>query len=153
MRSSIVVAALFLGCVSADVPRPFPYGRAFADCGPADGPSVRIHLANRPLPDDLLAAPSRPYLDLVINRSISEAGGRTYPVDEEGRGASGTSQAQVCAENRECVSAGSGRIRLDRAPAGGGARLEGRYELTMPDGAIVSGRFSATWIEHSPMCG
>jgi hypothetical protein len=153
MRLGPVVIALLLACSpSPDDVSPFPFGRAHADCGPADGPAVRIQLAASQLPGDLSVPVPRPSLDLVLNAGLTDASGRSFLIDPEGRGQRASAHAVLCGEDGHCVSARSGRVRLDsvREPP---AEISGTYDVTLDDGSRHSGRFTAPWIAFSPMCG
>ena len=149
----IAVTALLLACSPGpEGASPFPFGRAHADCGPADGPAIRIQLANAELPGDLSVPPQRPSVNLVLNAGLSDASGRSFLIDSEGRGQHRTAHAVLCETGGHCVSAKSGRVRLDsvREPP---AEIRGTYDVTLDDGSRHSGRFTAAWIAFSPMCG
>lgn len=148
----IATTALLLACSPSPDLSPFPYGRAHADCGPADGPAVRIQLATAQLPEDLSVPPQRPSLDLVLNAGLTDARGQSFLIESEGRGQRATAHAVLCREDGHCGSAESGRVRLDsvREPP---AEIRGTYDVTLDDGSRHSGRFTAAWIAFSPMCG
>ena len=146
-------ALLVLACGAGESDStPFPFGRAHADCGPADGPAVRIQLASSALAADLAVPAPRPSLELVLNSTITGAGDRSFLIESEGRGVASTAHGILCEANGHCVSAKSGRIRLDHV-AGSPSEITGTYDVTLEDGARHSGRFKAAWVAFSPMCG
>ena len=149
----ILLATVLLACSqSPDGVSPFPFGRAHADCGPADGPTVRIQLGANPLSPDLAVPAARPHLELVLNASLTEAGGKSFLIDPEGRGRAGTAHAVFCAESGDCAPLTSGRIRLEQVE-NSPSEVTGSYDVTDAEGTRVSGRFTAAWIGFSPMCG
>jgi hypothetical protein len=148
-----VAAMLVLACGAGESDStPFPFGRAHADCGPADGPAVRIQLASSALAGDLAVPAPRPSLDLVLNSTLTSASGRSFLIESEGRGVASTAHGILCAANGHCVSAKSGRVRLDNV-SDSPSEITGTYEVTLEDGARHSGRFKAAWVAFSPMCG
>ena len=153
MRPRLIATALLLACSPSpdDVP-PFPFGRAHADCGPADGPAVRIQLGTNPSSPDLAIPASRPHLELVLNAALTEAGGQRFLIDPEGRGRNATAHAGFCGESGDCAPAASGWIRLDPV-SNPPSEIRGTFDVELPDQTRLSGRFTAAWIAFSPMCG
>jgi hypothetical protein len=153
MRPTLLATVLLLACSqSPDGVAPFPFGRAHADCGPADGPAVRIQLGANPLSPDVAVPAARPHLELLLNAALTEAGGKSFLIYPEGRGRNATAHAVFCAESGDCAPAASGRIRLDPV-TNSPSEISGTFDLMFPDQTRLSGRFTAAWIAFSPMCG
>jgi hypothetical protein len=129
----------------------FPFARAHRECGPADGPAIRIQLSTREMPLTLREQPVGSYLDLLVNASMTDASGRRFLVDPEGRGRSGSSHAYRCNGASDCTPFRSGTVRLDRLQ--GDSLLTGRYQLEVGNGRRMVGRFRALWIEVPLLCG
>lgn len=150
MRPSLMVF-LFACAPAAQDQEEFPFARAHRECGPADGPAIRIQLSTLEMPPTLREQPAGAYLDFVVNASITEAPGRRFLVDPEGRGRSGSSHAYRCDDASDCQPFRSGTVRLDRLQ--GDSLLPGRYQLEAGNGRRMTGRFRAHWIEVPLLCG
>lgn len=149
MRPAVMV--LLLACAPATAAlQEFPFARAHRECGPADGPAIRIQLSRVEMPPDVREPPAGPYLDLLINGSITEVSGRRFLLDPEGRGRSGSSHAYRCAAPGDCAPARSGTVRLDGLQAD--SLLTGRYELELDDADRITGSFRARWIQVPLVC-
>lgn len=133
----------------------FPHGTAHADCGPADGPAIRVVLGVARIGDQPHATPAPPSLTLSIYSGIGPALRRETRIESPGRGRALTGSAEWCDHDGACRTALSGRVKLRelRAPVHGDTTLSGEYDLRMSSGVRQSGRFSARWLSYVPMCG
>lgn len=153
-HTSLAFAALVATCGSTQRPLVYPHGVAHADCGPADGPAIRIVLSPREPPLDPYTLPDGPFVELLINDGVSRAVGRTFDVDARGRGGGRTGFARRCGAPDDCQTAVEGMIRITAHPTREGrTTLEGSIDLQFGARDSVAGRFVATWVTHRAMCG
>jgi hypothetical protein len=143
---AVLQLAWLAGCHNEVEPMGPAYSFAWArpDCGPADGPAVRIVLANVEPPDSLVDPV--PHLAFYLYTGVDNVNGRAFslrPDEHEG-------SAQYCRAAGECSMATDGRIRFTDVVAG--SHLSGTYDSTLPSGERQSGRFRATWRDRQVFC-
>lgn len=133
----------------------YQFGIAHPDCGPADGPAVRLALSRALVAHEPHARPAPPSLTLVVNGSLGRALRSRVLIDAEGRGRAMTGQAERCDSTGACERGVSGWIRLRQflAPAAGDTSLTGEYQIELPDGRREAGEFRVRWVRWAPLCG
>jgi len=133
----------------------YEFGVAHRDCGPADGPAVRLALSQAPVALEPHASPAPPSLTLMVNASLGRALRGRVRIEPEGRGRALTGLAERCEPTGECERGVSGWIRLRefRAPAAGDTSLTGEYQIDRPDGRRETGDFRVRWVGSAPLCG
>lgn len=149
-RQVIVSLALLLGCTSENdlsLPSPpngYPTAYATRDCGPADGPAVRLYLAAEP--SEALPPPV-PFIDVAIWQGVSAVADNRF----EWSGVSSEGNARRCGAADACEAAS--QVRLQFRPLGADSSLAGTMTLTFPDGSTVAGGFNAAWRPRTMLCG
>ena len=121
----------------------FSHSVATFQCGPADGPATAILLARDPIEG---LDPSRPYVRVVIQRQASALPGTAWIVGSM----LGDVSAVYSTASGATEQARSGTVRITSVAAQ--ERVEGNVELRFPS-HVVSGGFSAPWIESFILCG
>jgi hypothetical protein len=122
---------------------PLAHAAARQTCAPWDGPAVSIVLAG----DSLAAeAPSPPYVEFRIYRSVERLSGRTLRFS----GTSSDSGSVVnCSADGPCeFTEGEIDFRAVRVPAD----LTGRYRVLVA-GRWMTGAYRARWLARREMCG
>lgn len=133
----------------------YGHGAAHPDCGPADGPAVRVALSHTLVGDGPHVVPAPPSLTLMVFASVGRALRGEVSIDPAGRGRSMTGSAEYCTADGRCDRAVAGWIRFRElvSPANGDTVLTGRYQIELSDGTGESGGFRARWIRWAPLCG
>ena len=146
MRSLLLVSLLSLGGCAAeageDPGKVWKYAEARPDCAPWDGAATTVLLSDAVITPD----PARPYLRISAWVGLPA---QEIRADVETSGSGGMS-AGWCESGDSCTYADRGWVRL--RPAGG--KLNGEYQLHLPDGRALAGSFSATVIPQPQLlCG
>ena len=119
------------------------------DCGPADGPALRMVLdGNRgTIPCDdggvhlvalylFASLPTTAPATLTVGSDYSAGGSATYCPDYT---------------VESCLNAASGTVEFTTYTHDSAAA--GTFTFTLADGTIVTGPFDASWCANSPLCG
>jgi hypothetical protein len=145
--TATVTAILLAACAEAAVPTPPPgYGFAYAtpDCGPTDGPAVRVFL----VPAEVrLWPPSGARVEIAVWRAVSRLPGS----DILWSSATNLGWAGRCDELDQCENATEAHVTFRDFAAD--STLPGTLDLWFGDGSRVTGGFSAVWHSASPICG
>ena len=139
VSSFVGLLALLAGCDQFGPGPALSHAAAWFTCGPADGPVTAIVLANEPV---RLAEPSYPFVEIMIQESVSAIGGRTWSLTGDTAFAS-----YVTRLHREPVTAGTVTITsVDNAKTVKGS-LSAHF-----GSRIVTMDFTAPWLENPVLC-
>jgi len=142
-----VAAGLLAACAEASIPAPpTGYGFAYAtrDCGPADGPAVRLFL----VPQEVtLWPPSGARVEVAVWRATTQLPG----ADLVWSGATNLGWAGRCDDVAQCEAATDARVTFRGFAAD--STLTGSVDLGFGDGSRVTGGFNAVWHPATPICG
>jgi len=147
LATAVAAAMLLAACSDASVPAPpAGYGFAYAtpDCGPADGPAVRIFLVGE---EAALWPPTGARLEVAVWRGAAELPG----ADLSWSGATSLGWAGRCDDAGQCDAATDVRVQFRSFAAD--STLTGSLDLGFADGSRVTGGFGATWHSATPICG
>ncbi len=123
---------------------------AFSDCAPWDGAATTIFFA------DSLNLPQRqasyPHLWVSLYRPAQVLAGEAFTWDADEKDIGG---AMWCSgpTNLACEASTSARVTIGRMDLSGDGSITGTVDLVFPNRTPVIGTFSATWLEHQPICG
>ncbi len=147
LTAAVATALLLAACSDASVPAPpAGYGFAYAtpDCGPADGPAVRLFL----LPQEVeLWPPSGARVEVAVWRPATGLPG----AEISWSGATSLGWAGRCDDLGQCEAATDARVTFRGFAAD--STLTGSLDLGFADGARVAGGFNAVWHSLTPICG
>jgi hypothetical protein len=147
MRGAAVLVTLLAACTDASIPPPpTGYGFAYAtgDCGPADGPAVRLFL----LPQEVvLWPPTGARVEVAVWRAASRLPGAELAWS----GATNLGWAGRCDDLDQCEAATDVHVTFRGFAAD--STLTGSLDLWFGDASRVSGGFSAIWRSAAPICG
>lgn len=144
MRTTLLIALGLCGCTAEAGGLPeqeWRYAQAHADCAPWDGAATSIELSDTPIGEPR----SVPYLHILVYRGMADNKGRSELKGME----SGSLSATWCTAEDACVSADAGWVDLDPKDES----LEGKYNLHLPDGRTISGKFTAPIVAMRVLCG
>jgi hypothetical protein len=125
--------------------RKWSHALARTDCAPWDGPAVSVDLSDAPLVE---GAAVPPFLRLALYLESTQETDADLIVGELRPGGA---SASWCPAEGECLSAASGVVHLTGRQ--GGDTLSGRYQLVLPDGDRLRGRFTAPRERRRILCG
>ena len=140
-RSAAFLALAVLACGGES---PWSPALAWPDCAPWDGAATRIVIPQEAGSDSA----SQTNLTLAIYRAPEEIRGGEWVISDQ----SGSElSVSLCPAAGPCTSATSGWVRVDSGAPG--SEIRGQYRVTLSDGRVLTGRFSAPLQQRVEMCG
>ena len=140
-RPMVLVAIALLGC---GIEPAASQGTAWPDCAPWDGAATRIVI---PL-DTGAGGASRGQLTLALYEAPEALRGALWRITTENMNRLSVS---LCQPVGDCVWASDGWVRV--ASGRQGSELRGQYRVTLANGSVLTGRFSAPLQARVQMCG
>jgi hypothetical protein len=163
--SLILVAVIFLAGPSGSAQRGAGRGQAagggtstplnayaYADCGPANTPTVQIVVVTGPIPATIPAAAPQPSVKITLNGPPDRLTATQQSITVSADAAKGGPNALMmsCPVVGDCVPAESGTVSVQRREDGA---LTGNYQATWTGTPARMGRFTAAWRESGKKCG
>ena len=147
LAAAVAAVMQLAACSDASLPAP-PEGYAFAyatpDCGPADGPAVRIFLVGQEV---ALWPPTGARLEVAVWRGAADLPG----AELSWSGATNLGWVGRCDDAEQCVAATDVRMQFRGFAAD--STLTGSLDVGFADGSRVTGGFTAVWHAANPLCG
>ena len=124
-------------------------GYAHADCGPADGPAVRVIALQGIVPEGVPRTPPRPSIEIVIYAALDKAVGQQFNVAP--KAAAGGAVVTSCPVVGDCAPAGNGTASITSRAEDG--TIVGEFRAKWAIGAPRAGRFTVAWRQADRTCG
>lgn len=144
-RLAVVAGLLVPACAAgpAEPPDGFPFARAMAECGPADGPAVSIRLLRDTMP---ALPPGGASVRVNVWHGLDELAGGSWTVG-------GWSPEGVADywDGQGATTALAGTVTVTAVLAD--STVEGEVDLISAGGLTIRGGFRARWVTRTLMCG
>jgi hypothetical protein len=122
------------------------YGRN--DCGPTDGPAVRLTVLQGLVPEGVPRTPPRPSIELIIYAPLDKVVGQELTIAP--KPVAGGVVAMSCPVVGVCAPADAGVLTI--SGRGENGSINGEFRAKWAIGAPRSGRFTADWRESVNTC-
>ena len=123
------------------------YGRN--DCGPADGPAVRLTVLQGVVPDGVPRTPPRPSIEIIVYAPVDKVVGQQLTIAP--KPAAGGAVAMSCPVVGACAPADAGVMTI--TGRGDNGSLTGEFRAKWAIGAPRAGRFTVDWRQSVNVCG
>ncbi len=140
-RPASLIALAMLACGGESTWSP---ALAWPDCAPWDGAATRIVIPQATGGDSA----SQTNLTLAIYQAPEEIRGGEWTISDQ---SSNELSVSLCPTAGPCVSATAGWVRVDSGASG--SEIRGQYQISLSDGRMLTGRFSAPLQQRVQMCG
>lgn len=124
-------------------------GYAYAECGPADSPAVKVIALQGIVPEGVPRTAPRPSIEIVIYAALDKAVGQPFTVGPKAADAGAV--VTSCPVVGDCAPAGNGTVSLTSRAQDG--TLVGEFRAKWAIGAPRAGRFTVPWRESQTKCG
>ncbi|MEO8635388.1 MAG: hypothetical protein ABI587_08945 [Gemmatimonadales bacterium] len=139
--SSWLLALSLAGC---GMESPWSPALAWPDCAPFDGAATRIVIPQSVGGDSA----SQVDLTLALYAAPGAIRGESWTISES---SANQLSVSLCPAGGPCLYATSGWIRVESGSPG--SDIRGQYRVTLSDGRVLTGRFSAPLQQRVQLCG
>jgi hypothetical protein len=124
-------------------------GYARDDCGPTDGPAVRLTVLQGLVPEGVPRTPPRPSIELIVYGPVEKVIGQELTIGP--KPAAGAAVAMSCPVVGACAAADAGVLTI--STRGDNGSLTGEFRAKWAIGAPRAGRFTVDWRQSLNVCG